>query len=104
MSGRGELLLQGSDVDLSVLAPIRERLRIDEIVAEGLEPYLHAYKRVNPADVGACVPDRLVADAAIVGTPVACRSRLAAYVAAGVDHVIVDSPQPATELIAALRP
>lgn len=103
MTGRGELLLQGSDVDLAVLAPIRERLRIDEIVAEGLEPYLHAYKRVDPADVGACVPDRLVAEAAIVGTPAECQDRLAAYAAAGVDHVIVDSPQPAADLLEALQ-
>jgi 5,10-methylenetetrahydromethanopterin reductase len=103
MTGRGELLLQGSDVDLAVLEPIRARLRIDEIVAEGLEPYLHAYQRVSPAEVGACVPASLVANAAIVGDAAECRRRLAEYVAAGVDHVIVDSPQAGADLIAALR-
>jgi alkanesulfonate monooxygenase SsuD/methylene tetrahydromethanopterin reductase-like flavin-dependent oxidoreductase (luciferase family) len=102
MAGRGELLLQDSGVDLAVLDPIRSALRIDEIVAEGLEPYLHAYKRVRPEDVAAVVPSSLVDEAAVVGDAARCRARLAEYVAAGVDHVIVDSPQPAAELMEAL--
>lgn len=103
MTGRGEALLVDSGVDLGVLEPIRAILRIEEIVAEGLEPYLHAYQRVSPAEVARVVPSDLVAAAAIVGDAAACRERLAAYAAAGVGHVIVDSPQPAGELIAALR-
>jgi 5,10-methylenetetrahydromethanopterin reductase len=102
MSGRGEALLVDSGVDLALLAPIRAALRIDEIVAEGLEPYLHAYKRVSPADVARVVPGELVTAAAIVGDAATCRARLAEFVAAGVDHVIVESPQPARELRAAL--
>jgi 5,10-methylenetetrahydromethanopterin reductase len=102
MTDRGEALLRDSDVDLAVLEPIRAALKVDQIVAEGLEPYLHAYKRVRPEDVAATVPDALVEQAAIVGDTARCRQRLAEYVAAGVDHVIVDSPQPAAELIAAL--
>jgi alkanesulfonate monooxygenase SsuD/methylene tetrahydromethanopterin reductase-like flavin-dependent oxidoreductase (luciferase family) len=103
MTGRGELLLRDSGTDLDGLAPIRSVLRIEEIVAEGLEPYLYAYKRVRPEDVAAVVPSSLVEQAAIVGDVARCRSRLAEYVAAGVDHVIVDSPQPAEVLIRALR-
>jgi alkanesulfonate monooxygenase SsuD/methylene tetrahydromethanopterin reductase-like flavin-dependent oxidoreductase (luciferase family) len=103
MTGRGELLLRDSGTDLDVLPPIRSVLRIEEIVAEGLEPYLHAYKRVRPDDVAAVVPAALVDQAAIVGDVARCRARLAEYVAAGVDHVIVDSPQPAEELMGSLR-
>lgn len=103
MTGRGELLLRDSGTDLAVLAPIRAVLRVDEIVAEGLEPYLHAYKRVRPEDVATAVPTALVEEAAIVGDAARCRTRLAEYVAAGVDHVIVDSPQPAEQLRRALR-
>lgn len=102
MTGRGEMLLEGSDVDLAVLEPIRDRLNIDAIVAEGLEPYLHAYQRVSPSEVGACVSDALVANAAIVGDAESCRTQLAAFTGAGVTHVIVDSPQPAATLMAAL--
>lgn len=91
MTGRGELLMQGTGIDPAVLEPIRARLRIEEIVAEGLEPYLHAYKRVSPAEVGAVVPSEVVARAAVVGDAAACRARLAEYVEAGVTHVIVDS-------------
>lgn len=103
MTGRGELLLQDSGTDLGVLEPIREVLRIEEIVAEGLEPYLHAYKRVRPEEVAAVVPAELIEQAAIVGDVGRCRERLAEYVAAGVDHVIVDSPQGAEVLVGALR-
>ncbi len=98
MSGRGELLLQGSNADLGALGPIREQLRIDEILAEGLEPYLHAYKRVSPSDVAAVVPDEWVEQASIIGDAAVVRTRLAEYVAAGVTHVIVDSPQDAGEI------
>ncbi|MEA2526009.1 MAG: 5,10-methylenetetrahydromethanopterin reductase [Thermomicrobiales bacterium] len=103
MTGRGELLLRDSGTDHAVLEPIRDVLRIDEIVAEGLEPYLHAYKRVGPEQVTAVVPSGLVDQAANVGDAASCRARLAEYVAAGVDHVIVDSPHPADELMRALR-
>ena len=103
MTGRGELLLRGSGVDLAVLAPIRAKLNIDTIVDEGLEPYLHAYQRVSPEEVKTVVPDAAVAETAIVGDAGQCRARLAEYVAAGVTHVIIDSPQPASTLINALR-
>src|SRR5262249_47988951 len=103
MTGRGELILRDSATDFEVLARMRSVLRIDEIVAEGLEPYLHAYKRVSPAEVARVVPSELVENAAIVGDAATCRRRLAEFAAAGVDHVIVDSPQPAVELIAALK-
>src|SRR5262249_15596443 len=103
MTGRGELILRDSEAVLDVLPSIRSILRIEEIAAEGLEPYLHAYKRVRPEDVAAVVPSGLVEQAAIVGDVGRCRARLAEYVAAGVDHVIVDSPQPADVLLGALR-
>jgi 5,10-methylenetetrahydromethanopterin reductase len=103
MTGRGGLLLQDSGTDLGVLEPIRAKLQIEEIIAEGLEPYLHAYKRVRPEDVAATVPDSLVDAAAIVGNAERCRARLAEYITVGVDHVIVDSPQPAEELVRVLR-
>lgn len=103
MPGRGERLLTGSDVDPAVLAPMRAALRIDELVAEGLEPYLHAFERADPAAVAATVPAEMVADASIVGDPAQCRTRLAEYVAAGVDHVIVESPQPAALVEKVLR-
>ena len=45
----------------------------------------------------------LVAKTAIVGDAAQCRDRLADYLAAGVTHAILDSPQPAAELLAALR-
>ncbi len=102
MSGRGELLLQGSEVDLSVLEPIRAKLQIDAFRAEGLEPYLHAYKRIAPAEVAAVVPNDLVVNASIIGDAAICRARLAEYVDAGVTHVIVDSPQEAGDLHALL--
>ena len=58
---------------------------------------------VSPAAVAAHVPADLVAQAAIVGDAAECRRRLAEFVAAGVDHVIIDSPQPGADLLAALR-
>jgi alkanesulfonate monooxygenase SsuD/methylene tetrahydromethanopterin reductase-like flavin-dependent oxidoreductase (luciferase family) len=103
MTGRGELLLRDSATDLEVLEPIRSVLRIEEIVAENLEPYLHAYKRVLPEEVAEVVPVELVDQAAIVGDAARCRERLVEYVEAGVDHVIVDSPQSADLLLSALR-
>lgn len=103
MSGRGELLLQGSEVDLGLLEPIRQRLRVDEILAEGLEPYLHAYRRVSPVEVAAAVPDDLVSAAAMIGDATTVQSQLQGYLDAGATQVIVDSPQPAAELLGALR-
>jgi len=103
MPGRGELLLQGSGVDPAVLAPMRAALRIDELVAEGLEPYLHAMSRVRAEDVAATVPDALVEQAAIIGVAERCRARLAAYAAAGARQIVVESAQPAAELVGVLR-
>jgi 5,10-methylenetetrahydromethanopterin reductase len=103
MTGRGELLLVDSDCDMEVLDPIRHVLRIEEILADGLEPYLHAYQRVKPEEVAAVVPDDVVKEAAIIGAPDRIRERLGEYHQAGVTHVIVDSPQPAGLLIDALR-
>jgi 5,10-methylenetetrahydromethanopterin reductase len=102
MSGRGELLLEGSNADLSALEPIRAALNVDAILAEGLEPYLHAYKRVAPEVVGRVVPSDWVTNAAMIGSPEMVRQRLAEYAEAGVNHVIVDSPQDATMLREAL--
>jgi 5,10-methylenetetrahydromethanopterin reductase len=103
MTGRGELLLAESGHDLKVLEPIRQKLRIDEIVAEGLEPYLHAYQRVQPEEVKKVIPADLVEEATMIGPPERIRERLSEYREAGVTHVIVDSPQSAGLLINALR-
>jgi 5,10-methylenetetrahydromethanopterin reductase len=104
MSGRGELLLVNSGVDVSVLEPIRKALKIDEILAEGLEPYLHSYKRVTPESVAEVVPDHLVTASSVIGSPEAAREQLQAFLDAGATHIIVDSPQPADLLLSALRP
>lgn len=102
MTGRGELLLEGSEVDRELLKPLRHRLLISQLRAEGLEPYLHAYKRVSPAEVAQVVPDAWVREGAIVGDAATCRTRLEEYLDAGVTHFIVDSPQDASLLRAAL--
>lgn len=103
LPGRGELLLSQSDVDPTILAPMRAALRIDEIIDDGLEPYHHALASVRPEAVAGAVPTHLVEAAAMVGNAEQCRARLGEYVAAGVTHIIVDSPQPVAHLIAALR-
>ncbi len=102
MAGRGELLLTDSGVDAEVLEPIRRALLIDEILGEGLEPYLHSYKRVSPESVVETVPDQLVTASSIIGPPDVARTRLQAFLDAGATHVIVDSPQPADLLLAGL--
>jgi len=102
MTGRGEMLLTGSGVDLEVLAPIRAALLIDEILSEGLEPYLHSYKRVSPESVAAMVPDELVRAASVIGSAEDARKQMQAFVDAGATHIIVESPQPAETLLSAL--
>lgn len=102
MAGRGEMLLTGSGVDPEVLAPIRAALLIDEILGEGLEPYLHSYKRVSTESVGAMVPDAFVRAASVIGSPDEARDQMQAFVDAGATHIIVDSPQPAETLLNAL--
>lgn len=102
MAGRGEMLLTGSGVDPEVLAPIRAALLIDEILGEGLEPYLHSYKRVSTESVGAMVPDALVRAASVIGSPDEARDQMQVFLDAGATHIIVDSPQPAETLLNAL--
>jgi hypothetical protein len=102
MTGRGEIFLTGSGVDASVLDPIRRALLIEEILAEGLEPYLHSYKRVTPESVAAVVPDELVTASSIIGSPAEARLQLQVFLDAGATHVMVDSPQPADLLLDAL--
>ncbi len=102
MTGRGEIFLTGSGVDASVLEPIRRALLIEEILAEGLEPYLHSYKRVTPDSVEAVVPDELVTASSIIGPPAEARLQLQAFLDAGATHIMVDSPQPAESLLDAL--
>jgi alkanesulfonate monooxygenase SsuD/methylene tetrahydromethanopterin reductase-like flavin-dependent oxidoreductase (luciferase family) len=77
-------------------------LKIDEILSEGLEPYLHSYKRVTPESVAATVPDELARAASIVGPPAEARVQLQAFLDAGATHIMIDSPQPAASLLAAL--
>jgi hypothetical protein len=43
-SGRGEIFLANSNVDAAVLNPFRQALKIDEILAESIEPYRHSYR------------------------------------------------------------
>jgi 5,10-methylenetetrahydromethanopterin reductase len=102
MTGRGEIFLTDSGIDASMLEPIRRALKIDEILGEGLEPYLHSYKRVTPESVAAVVPDELVRAASIIGPPSEARLQLQAFLDAGATHVMVDSPQPAELLLDAL--
>lgn len=102
MTGRGEIFLTDSGIDVSVLGPIRRALQIDEILAEGLEPYLHSYKRVTPESVTAVVPNELVAASSIIGPPAEARLQLQAFLDAGATHIMVDSPQPAELLLGAL--
>ncbi len=102
MSGRGEIFLTDSGVDVQVLDPIRQALKIDEIQAEGLEPYLHSYKRVTPESVAETVPDELVTASSIIGPAGAARSQLQAFIDAGATHIMLDSPQPADLLLSAL--
>jgi 5,10-methylenetetrahydromethanopterin reductase len=102
MTGRGEIFLTDSGVDVSVLEPIRRSLKIDEILSEGLEPYLHSYKRVTPESVAATVPDELARAASIVGPPAEARVQLQAFLDAGATHIMIDSPQPAASLLSAL--
>ncbi len=93
MSGRGEIFLTDSGVDAAVLDPIRRALKIDEILAEGLEPYLHSYKRVTPESVAATVPDELVTASSIIGPASTVQSQLQAFLDAGATQILVDSPQ-----------
>ncbi len=102
MTGRGEIFLTGSGVDPAVLSPIRQALKIDEILAEGLEPYLHSYKRVTPESVAATVPDDLVTASSIIGPPEAVRTQFQSFLDAGATHIVLDSPQPANVLLRAL--
>lgn len=103
MTGRGEMFLMGSGIDTGVLEPIRNALQIDEILNEGLEPYLHSYKRVSLESVAATVPDRLVTEASVIGPPVEARNQLQAFIDAGASSFIIDSPQPADVLLRSLR-
>lgn len=102
MKGRGEIFLTGSGVDVSVLEPIRDALLIDEILAEGLEPYLHSYKRVTPESVAATVPDELVTASSVIGPAAEARRQMQAFLDAGATHILVDSPQPANLLLRTL--
>lgn len=102
MTGRGEIFLTNSGIDIEVLDPIRKALLIDEILNEGLEPYLHSYKRVSLESVAAMVPDRLVINASVIGAPGEARAQLRTFVEAGATHIIIDSPQPAELLIQSL--
>jgi 5,10-methylenetetrahydromethanopterin reductase len=102
MTGRGEIFLTGSGVDASVLDPIRRALKIDDILSEGLEPYLHSYKRVTPESVATVVPDDLVTVSSIIGPPAEARIQLQAFLDAGATHIMIDSSQPAKLLLNAL--
>ncbi len=78
-------------------------LLIDEILSEGLEPYLHSYKRVSTESVAAMVPDELVQRASVIGSPQDARGQMQAFLDAGATNIIVDSPQPAETLLGAFR-
>jgi hypothetical protein len=63
---------------------------------------LHSYKRVTPESVAATVPDELVRAASIVGPAAEARVQLQAFLDAGATPIMIDSPQPAASLLAAL--
>lgn len=102
--GRGEAMLEGTRWSPEILAPIRAALRTEELLRQGLEPYRWVLRVGDVPAACARVPLELVAELVIAGDESACRAQLAAFAEAGVERVILSSPQPLAELRGLLEP
>ncbi len=79
--------------DIAVLPPLRKALKIDELLAEGREPYQYALREGDVPRAVACISDEMVRQMCVLGTAAECRARLAEYDRAGVRQVLLNYSQ-----------
>lgn len=76
--------------DLAFLAPLRKALKVEELMAQGLEPYVHSLRVGDlPAAIG-CISDDMVRSMCVVGSADSCRRQIQAYSEAGVTHFVLN--------------
>lgn len=86
-----EALLQHSSFSPDILPPLRRALKVEELLAQGLEPYLHSLRVGNVAEAVKHIPDDLVRAMCVIGPEGECRVRLQEYRAAGVQQVVLNA-------------
>jgi 5,10-methylenetetrahydromethanopterin reductase len=79
--------------DMALLPRLRKALKIDELVAEGREPYQYSLKEGDVPAAVACISDDMIRRMCVLGTESHCRARLAEYKEAGIQQVLLNYSQ-----------
>ncbi len=86
LPGIGEEYLKLAEFDTRMLGPIREALKTPALIAQGKNPY-DAFKVGDIAEAAKNIPDELMEQCSVVGTPGKCRERIAELEGAGLTFV-----------------
>ena len=85
-----ETLLTHGGLDASILTPLRKALKVDEILAQGKEPYQHMMTMGDLPQAVRLISDDMIRAMCIVGTEGECRRRLDEYKRAGLSHLVLN--------------
>lgn len=83
-----ETLLTQGGLDASILKPLRKALKVDEIIAQGKEPYQHMMTMGDLPEAVRFISDDMIRAMCVLGTEAECRRRLDEYKRAGLSHLV----------------
>ncbi len=85
-----ETLLTQGGLDAGILPPLRRALKVDEILAQGKEPYQHMMTVGDLPAAVRLISDDMIRAMCVVGSEAQCRRRLDEYKAAGLSHLVLN--------------
>lgn len=98
----GERVLQFSGLERSILEPIRKALKTPELISQGRNVF-EAFNVGNMAEAVNHVPDELVDQCSVIGTPQMCRERLSELERSGLSFVALSFQTRFSETISKIK-
>jgi alkanesulfonate monooxygenase SsuD/methylene tetrahydromethanopterin reductase-like flavin-dependent oxidoreductase (luciferase family) len=85
-----ETLLTRGGLDAGILKPLRKALKVDEIIAEGKEPYQHMMTVGDLPAAVRLISDDMIRAMCVLGSEAECERRLQEYKRAGLTHLVLN--------------
>jgi 5,10-methylenetetrahydromethanopterin reductase len=85
-----ETLLTQGGLDPGILKPLREALKVEEILAQGKEPYQHMMTMGDLGKAVSFISDDMMRAMCVLGSEAECRRRLDEYKRAGLSHLVLN--------------
>jgi 5,10-methylenetetrahydromethanopterin reductase len=85
-----ETLLTEGGLDAAILKPLRQALKVEEILAQGKEPYQHMMTMGDLPKAVNLISDDMIRAMCVLGSEAQCRRRLDEYRQAGLTHLVLN--------------